>query len=449
MCYKSIYRKIGGVALPIIIQNIIDASVNSADILMLNYVGQDAISAVSLANSLVGILFMFLYGIGTGIAMLAAQYYGKNDLKTIEKIEGIGLRFTLLVAIPGAILCTMTPKTLMYIYTSDATLIELGAKYLLYIAPGLIFWAISAVYMSILRCIGKVGTSTVIETAALVINVCLNALFIFGLFGAPKLGVIGVAIATSISRFIQLLLCVYVSLTGAKVKLTFSTIFQRHKLLEKDFFTMALPAIGNDLVWALAFSMYSVILGHLGNDAVAANSISNVVRNLGTVLCYGVGSAAGIIVGQILGSGDIEEGTRAGHTLLRLAVVTGIIGGFIVLLVMPFALKHAALTDTAKDYLKFMLLINTYYITGTSVNSCLIAGVFRAGGDSRFGFICDTIDMWCYAVPLGLLAAFVFKLPVKVVYFLLCTDEFVKWPWVFKHFYSHKWAKNITRETTD
>jgi putative MATE family efflux protein len=337
----------------------------------------------------------------------------------------------------------------MYIYTSDEALIELGARYLFYIAPGLIFWAISAVYMSILRCIGMVATSTVIETTALVANVCLNALFIFGLFGAPKLGVIGVAVATSISRFIQLLLCVAVSLAGAKVKLTFSTMFQRHKVLEKDFFTMALPAIGNDLVWSLAFSMYSVILGHLGNDAVAANSISNVVRNLGTVLCYGVGSASGIIVGQILGSGELKEGIKAGHTLLRLAVITGIIGGFIVLLVMPFALGHASLTDTAKDYLKFMLLINTYYITGTAVNSCLIAGIFRAGGDSRFGFICDTIDMWCYAVPLGLLAAFVFKLPVKVVYFLLCTDEFVKWPWVLKHFYSHTWAKDITREITD
>ena len=116
---------------------------------------------------------------------------------------------------------------------------------------------------------------------------------------------------------------------------------------------------------------------------------------------------------------------------------------------MPFALTHASLTPQALDYLKFMLLISTYYIMGTAVNTCLIAGIFRAGGDSKFGFICDTIDMWCYAVPLGLLAAFVFKLPVKVVFFLLCTDEFVKWPWVLKHFYSHKWARNITREELD
>ncbi len=437
------------VALPIILQNVIDAAVNSADVLMLNYVGQDAISAVSLANSLVGILFMLLYGIGTGIAMLAAQYYGRGDLETIGKIEGIGLKFSVSVALIGAVLCTTVPTGLMYIYTSDEVLIKLGATYLRFIAPGLLFWAVSAVYMAILRCIGRVGTSTILEMAALILNVCLNAVFIFGLFGLPKMGVIGVAIATTLSRLFQLLGCIFVSVKDAKVKLTLKTMFRRYKLLEKDFFSMALPAIGNDLSWSLAFSMYSVIIGHLGNDMVAAYSITNVVRNLGTVFCFGMASASGIIVGQILGSGDREEGIRSAHILFRLTVLAGVIGGLVVFAVMPFALKYASLTPQALDYLKFMLLISTYYIMGTAVNTCLIAGIFRAGGDSKFGFICDTIDMWCYAVPLGLLSAFVFKFPVKLVFFLLCTDEFVKWPWVLKHFYSHKWAKNITRENVD
>ena len=440
------YKRIWVVALPIILQNVIDAAVNSADVLMLNTVGQNAISAVSLSNSMVGIMFMFLYGIGTGIAMLAAQYYGKGDLKTIEKIEGIGLKFALSVAFIGMLACIFIPGYLMYIYTSDPTLISIGQDYLRLIAPGLVFWAISAVYMSILRCIGKVSTSTVLEVIALICNVCLNAVFIFGLFGIPKMGVRGVAMATTISRFIQLMGCAYVSSRDVGVRLTFRTMFEKHELLQKDFISMALPAIGNDLVWSLAFSMYSVILGHMGNDAVAAYSIVNVVRNLGCVLCYGIGSASGIIVGQILGEGKRERGIYMGHVLLRLSVITGAIGGVIVLLIMPFALKHASLTPTALDYLRFMLLINTYYIMGTAVNTCLIAGIFRAGGDSKFGFKCDTIDMWCYAVPLGLLAAFVFKLPVKVVYFLLCTDEFVKWPWVLKRFYSYKWANNITRD---
>ena len=447
---KEIYRKIWVVALPIVFQNIIDAAVNSADVLMLNYVGQSSISAVSLANSMVGILFMFLYGIGTGIAMLSAQYYGKGDLKTIEKVEGIGFKFALSVAAVGAILCLTIPRLLMRIYTNDDLLVDIGAKYLVLIAPGLIFWAVSAVYMSILRCVGKVTTATVLEAIALVCNVALNAVFIFGLFGAPKLGVAGVAIATTISRFIQLAGCFYVSLfMKPGVRLTFSTMFKRYKLLETDFISMAMPAIGNDLAWALAFSAYSGILGHLGDDAVAAYSIVNVVRNLGTVLCYGIGSASGIIVGQILGEGNREQGIEAGHICLRLSVVTGIIGGLVVLALMPVTLKLADLTPTAMDYLKFMLLVNTYYISGTSVNTCLIAGVFRAGGDSRFGLKCDLIDMWLYAVPLGLFSAFVLRLLVKWVYFLLSTDVFVKWPWVFKHFYSHKWARNITRDKVE
>lgn len=442
---KEIYKKIWIVAFPIILQNVIDAAVNSVDVLMLNSVGQSAISAASLANSMVSIFFMFLYGIGTGIAMLAAQYYGKGDFKTIEIVEGIGLKFAVIVAVIGMVLCLTIPGVLMNIYTSDKELIALGESYLRFISPGLLFWAISAVYTSILRCIGKVSTSTVLEAVALISNVILNAIFIFGLFGVPRLGVVGVAIATSLSRLIQLIGCIIVSMNHPGVSLTFRTMFEKHRLLEKDFFSMALPAIGNDMVWGLAFSAYSGILGHMESDAVAAYSIVNVVRNLGCVMCYGIGAAAGIIVGQILGRGDREEGIMTAHILLRLAVITGILGGLIVLAIIPFAMNKASLTPTALDYLKFMLLINTYYISGTSVNTCLIGGVFRAGGDSKFGFKCDTIDMWVYAIPLSLIAAFVLKLPVKVVYFLMCTDEFVKWPWVFKHFYSHKWAKNITR----
>jgi Na+-driven multidrug efflux pump len=172
----------------------------------------------------------------------------------------------------------------------------------------------------------------------------------------------------------------------------------------------------------------------------------SIVRNFGTVLCYGVASAGGILLGQIMGEGDMERADSYGSKILKLTIITGILGGGLVLVMTPFVMRFADLSDTAMYYLKYMLLINSYYILGTAVNTTLIAGVFRAGGDSRFGMICDTIDMWCYAVPLGFFSAFVLKLPVLAVYFLLCTDEFVKWPWVFKHYHSKKWLKNITRE---
>lgn len=209
---------------------------------------------------------------------------------------------------------------------------------------------------------------------------------------------------------------------------------------------MSLPALGNDLSWSVAFSMYSVILGHLGTDAVAANSLVTVVRNIGSVFCFAIASAGTILLGQIMGKGDLEKSRRYASRMLKLTVITGALGGLIVLAITPFVMKFASLNDTAMHYLKYMLLINTYYIMGSAVNTALIAGVFRAGGDTKFGLICDTVDMWVYAVPLGFFAAFVLKLPVLWVYFLLCTDEFVKWPWVFHHYRKGEWAKNITRE---
>ena len=446
--YK-LYKKIFMVALPIILQNLLDAAVNSADVLMLNYVGQDELSAASLASQYVTVIFMFLYGIGTGVSMLSAQYWGKGDSNTIEKVEGIGLRFSLSIACIFAILCLVMPELLMHIFTEDAELIRLGSIYLRICAPAIVMWSISAVYMAVLRCIGRVTTSTVIEMISLLSNGFVNFIFIFGYFGLPKLGVAGVALATVISRGIQLICCILVSSRNQDVKLRIKPIFEKHPVLLKDFLTMALPAIANDVIWGLAFSMYSVIMGHLGNDAVAANSIVSVVRNLGSVLCFGIGSASGIIVGQILGENKIEEAKRVSHTLLRMAAAAGVLGGIFIFFLSPVVMHYVNLSEAAMDYLQFMLYINTYYILGSAVNTVLIGGVFRAGGDSRFGFLCDIFDMWCYAVPVGLLAAFVFKLPVKTVYVLLCTDEFVKWPWVFRHFYSYKWAYNITREMID
>ena len=142
----------------------------------------------------------------------------------------------------------------------------------------------------------------------------------------------------------------------------------------------------------------------------------------------------------------MERARTYSSKVVKLTVVTGAIGGLVILAVTPFVLRVAALSDQAMEYLKYMLLINSYYVMGAAVNTTMIAGLFRAGGDSRFGFVCDMIDMWLYAVPLGFFAAFVLKLPVMWVYFLLCTDEFVKWPWVIRHYRSGKWLKNITRE---
>lgn len=443
----DLYRQIARLTLPIVLQNLLSAAVNSADVVMLNFVGPAHISAVSLAAQYASVLFMVFYGLGTGATMLCAQYWGKGDLRAIEVVEGITLRFSMAVSALFAAAAFSAPRLMMRAFTPNPELIEIGAQYLRNIAFAYLCWGVIEAYLAVLRSIGRVAVATALNTVAFTLNILLNAVFIFGLFGAPKLGAPGVALATSISRGVELALALVVSARSRDVKLKPSLLFVRNKLLFKDFLRMALPALANDVIWGLGYSMYSVIIGQfLGDDMVAANSFASLLHNFGTVLCFAVASAGGILLGQIIGENRLADAEDAAKKLMRLTVISGLIGGGIILAAMPFVLRFANLSEVGKGYLRVMLLINSYYVMGAAVNTTLIAGVFRAGGDSRFGFICDTIDMWVYAVPLGFIAAAALKLPPLWVYFLLCTDEFVKWPWVIRHYRSRKWLRNITRE---
>ena len=438
------YSQIVKLLLPIVFQNLLSAAVSSADVVMLNYVGQSSISAVSLAAQYASILFMVYYGLGTGATILCAQYFGKGDLRAIEIVEGIALRFSISISVLAAAM--FAPGLMMKLFTNDPELIAIGASYLRLVSVSYLCWGITEVYLSVLRSVGRVVISTALNTLAFTLNIILNAVFIFGLFGAPRLGAPGVAIATSLSRLTELAACLVVSSKSKDVKLRIRFLFLKNKLLFSDFVRLSLPALGNDISWGLAFSMYSVILGHLGTDVVAANSFVVVVRNFGTILCFGVASAGGILLGNLIGENRMEEASEGARKLMKLTILTGFLGGLIILAATPLVLTYADLTPQSMHYLKYMLLINTYYVMGIAVNSMLITGIFRAGGDSRFGFLCDTIDMWGYAVPLGFLSAFLLRLPVMWVYFLLCTDEFVKWPWVIRHYRSGRWLNNITRD---
>ena len=447
---RSLYMRIGALTWPIILQNLLSAAVTSADVVMLNFVGQAHISAVSLAGQYASVLFMVYYGLGTGATMLCSQYYGKGDLRAIEVVEGIALRFSLLISTAAALAAFTIPRQMMRLFTPDPELIAIGADYLRMVGVAYLCWGITEIYLAVLRSVGRVAVATALNVTAFTLNIFLNAVFIFGLFGAPRMGAKGVALATSISRLVELSLSLLVSAHSRDVKLRPRCLFLSNRLLFRDFLKMALPALVNDVSWGLAFSMYSVIIGQfLGSDMVAANSFVSQVRSFATVLCFSIASAGGILLGHLIGEGNMEAADRAAGAVMRLTVLSALAGGVLILLTMRPVLSFARLTDTGKGYLRVMLLINSYYIMGAAVNTTLIAGVFRAGGDSRFGMICDTIDMWCYAVPLGFLAAAVLKLPPLWVYFLLCTDEFVKWPWVLGHYRSRKWLRNITRDNLE
>ena len=443
---QSFNKDILRLAIPIVLQNIVTTAVSSADVIMLGFVGQDALSAGSLANQIMFILSLVYTGISSGVIMLAAQYWGKKDIKTIEHIMGIGMQLSILISSVFFIMAFFLPHVLMRIFTNDINLIVAGIPYLRMVSFSYLFMSFSQVYLCAMRSIERVLFSTVANAVALILNIILNAVFIFGLFGAPKLGILGVALATVIARGIEFTICVIDNFIPKAIHFHIKNILEVNKILFFDFLKYSLPAFGNEIVWGVAFSMYSVIMGHLGSDIVAANAVVVVARNLGTVACFGIADAGAIILGKSIGSGNTDTIKSDSLHFVKITCMSAIIGGIVIFLLRPVFFSMATLTTTAQAYLSIMLFINMYYIVGQAFNTSMICGVFRSGGDSKWGFVCDVIVMWGYAVPFGFITAFVFKLPPMWIYFLICTDEFVKIPSVYKHYKSYKWLKNITRE---
>ena len=443
---KSFYRMIATLVVPIIIQNIINTAVNAADIVMLGYVSQTALSASALANQPFNIVGFIYYGVSSGMAIIATQYWGKKDVRTIERVLGIALRIALAFALFFFTASFFFPRTVMRIYTSEADVIEAGIKYMRIISITMLFSAVTQMYLNVQRCIERVRLSTFVMTTSLLINVVLNACFIFGIGPFPKLGLVGVAVATCIARFFELCCCIIDSLRNKFVKIRIRCIFERNPLLFKDFTRFAVPALMNDIVASVGFSMYSVIMGHLGSDIVAANSVAVVARQFGSVFAFGIAHGCAIIIGKTLGENKLEKGKEYARKSLQLAMIFGVIGGLIMNLARPLIVNLSQLEGQAAEYLRIMIFIQSYYVVGMAINITFFSGIFRSGGDAKFGFWVDAITLWCWMIPMGFILAFWIKLPAIWVYFFLMLDEFFKMLPCYLHYRTGKWAKNITKD---
>lgn len=441
------YKKLFSLVLPIAFQQFMLAAVSASDALMLGFVNQDSLSAVSLAGQITFVFNLFMGGLTMGTSILAAQYYGKGDVSSIEKIFAYVTKVSFLISLFFFLVSLFMPGMLMRIFTREPQLISGGNIYLRIVSASYLFTGISQITLCILKNSGYAMKSMVIGSSAVVINIFLNAALIFGLFFFPKMGIAGAALATSISKLIEMLWAYVESLREKRIRLRMKYCFVTDRLLVRDYWKYTVPMMGDYLVWGCGFTMYSVIMGHLGSDAVAANSIANIVKNLIVSFCTGIANGGGIIVGNELGMGKLQRAKKYGGLLWKMAIIGGAASGFLLLALSPLILSVTVLSLQATEYLKWMLLICSCYMVAKAINMTTIAGIFPAGGDSKFGLICDAITMWIFAVPAGFLAAFYWNLPVAVVFLIINLDEVVKLPAAIVHYRKYGWLKNITRET--
>lgn len=442
---KEFYSNLTRLALPIALQSLMLASVAAGDALMLGKVAQNEMTAVSLATQIQFVQNMFIMAVTGAGAILGAQYWGKGDRHTLEDIFNIMLRFSGIVSLIFFLGCELVPGLLMHIFTHDEALIVIGSSYLRIAGWSYLFTGVSQCYLTIMKVSDHVKPGALISSCAVLLNICLNAVFIFGLFGVPGMQARGAALATTISRIIELALCIAVSKKESYICPAFDRFMRVPGQLKSDFIRQCLPLMGGSLCWGVGFTSYTAIMGHVGTDAAAANSVAAVVRDLICCMCNGIGSAAGIIVGNELGAGRLDMGRAYGIKLKNLSYVIGFISTALVLAVTPLVVRMVILTDQARGYLTGMMVIMSVYMIGRCVNTVTINGVLDGGGDTLFDMYSLIVCMWLIAIPLALIGAFVLHLSPLAVYACTCLDEVGKIPWVMIRFRKYKWVQDLTR----
>ena len=442
---KEFYGKLWHLTLPIAFQSLMLASVAAADAIMLGRIEQDSMAAVSLATQIQFVQnFALMASVQAG-SILGAQYWGKKDIRSINDIFCMMLRVSGLISLITAVGCILVPQYLMLAFAHDKTLVSIGAGYLRIAGWSYLMTGVSQCYLAVMKISDHASRSAVISTTAVVINIVLNAVFIFGLLGMPAMGARGAALATLISRIVELAMCIFSSYQKSFIHPDFSRFFRRNKELSRDFTKCGLPLLGAGLLWGIGFTSYTAVMGHLGGDSAAANSIAAVVRDLMCCFCNGISAAAGIMVGNELGAGNLEKGKLYGERSMKLSYLIGFGSTALVLLLTPPVVHYMKLTPKAQEYLIGMMIIMAVYMIGRTVNTVVINGVFAAGGDTLFDMYSLCICMWGLAVPLAFLGAFVFHWPVLLVYSCTCLDEVGKIPWVMAHYRKYKWVKDLTR----
>ena len=443
----TFWKKLTPLVLPIAFQQLMSALVSTSDTLMLGLIDQSSLSAVSLATQISFAVSLFIFGLTGAGSLLAAQYWGKGSRDDVEQVFAIMLRPMALVGGFFSLAAFFVPGLLMRIFTPDPVLIGLGSGYLRAVAASYVLMCITQSYLCIMRNSGRATMATVISSTGVVLNILLNSLLIFGLLGFPKLGAVGAALATTLTRIVEFFWVLLETARPGRIKLRRSYLFGKCGLT-RDYWKHGTILVANNVIWGVGITMGSVILGRLGTDAVAANSIAMTMKNLVNCFCMGLASGGAIVVGNELGADNLDTAKRYGGRVVRLALLSGAITAVFLISMTPVILRVAELSPQSQEYLRWMIVVCAINLIGMSNNSAVISGIFPAGGDTRFGFICDIITLWVIVVPLGMLGAFVWNLPIWAVYIFINMDEWVKMPAVSHHYRKYLWVRNLTREET-
>lgn len=449
------------IALPVAMQGMLNTVVNLVDTMMIGALGATAIAAVGLANKVFFVFTLLIFGITSGSGILAAQYWGNQDVKNIRKVLGLALILGISGALLFAVPALVVPELVMRIFTPSPETIQVGAAYLAIAAVSYPFTAFTNIYVAMLRAVGQVKLPVLTSCMAIVINIVLNFLLIFpartiAVGGDPAntvfiwgagMGVAGAALATLTARVTEtLVLLSVVYWKKFPIACSLREMFGYGGAFLRQFISTCTPVIANEFMWGLGVTMYSLAYGRMGDGAVAAITIAATIQDIVAVLFQGLSAATAVILGHEMGAGRLKQAEQYATnffilqflvTLAGMAVCTGIRGP--ILSIYRVAPEVAA--DAAKCILVFVL-----FMPAKMFNYVNLVGVLRSGGDTKMCLFLDTSGVWFIGIPLAFLGGLFFKFPIYIVYGMVMLEEVYKAVLGYWWYRQKKWLRNLAAE---
>ncbi len=442
---RDFYDKMLSIAVPVTISNLISSALSLVDNIMIGQLDAQHISATGLANQISFILMLIFFGINSGTCIFVAQYWGNGDKSSVKKVMAISYLISTALAAVFFLISFFFTESIMSMLTRDARVVELGVRYLRILAPSFLLSGIGAPIMFATRSVNSAKIGMYASTASIVVNAVLNYILIFGKLGLPALGISGAAIATVIARVVELSLLIYLS---QKLTPVLSIGIKDIFIIPKDLFNKvvkkALPVIANEGLWSLGMAAITVIYAKISTEASAAIFVADTVRMIFTVISFGVGNAAAVMLGNALGNGEIQKAIDYNKKFLTINVLLGIIMGTCLYLVSKFIVTtFYNLDESASSMAIAALHILAFSLPMKFYNLVTITGTFRAGGDTVFSLIIETFGVWGVGIPITYFTGLVLGLPLHWVVLAANADELFKVLAGTPRVLSNKWAKRL------
>lgn len=445
---KGFYNIFFRLLIIISLQQLAALAVNLVDNIMLGTYTELALSGATLVNQIQFTLQQIAAGIGMGIVVLASQYWGQQRIGPIKKIISVGVKLGFLI---GAFffLCTkLFPHFVLSLFTNDETVIAEGIRYLNIICWTYLIFSVSNSLMYSLQSVETAGVGTVMSLSTIVINICLNYCFIYGNFGAPEMGVAGAALATLISRSVELIIIlVYVLFIDKKLKIKLFELLNFDFSYLKDYIKVATPVVLSGALWGIAQAAQTSVLGHISASVIAANSIAVIIFQIFAVVGMSCANVGSVVMGKSVGEKKFHLVRSYSKTMQAIFIILGLISAALLFGFKDIIVSLYTVSEETKVLAVQFITVLSVSTIGTCYEFPVESGIISGGGLTKYPAWVDNLFMWIWTIPSAFLSAFVFKFPPVVTFCFLKSDQLLKCIPNAITCNRYRWVRVLTRDS--